>query len=42
MYLYRATKDPYYLTIGEDVLRSIQSSAKTSCGYATVSEILTF
>ena len=24
MYLYRATKDPYLLTVGEDMLRSIQ------------------
>lgn len=38
MYLYRATGDPYLLQIGEDMLRSIQSSAKTSCGYATVIE----
>lgn len=36
MYLYRATGDPYLLEVGEDMLRSIQSSARTSCGYATV------
>lgn len=36
MYLYRATKDPYLLEVGEDMLRSIQHSAKTPCGYATV------
>lgn len=36
MYLYRATGDPYLLQVGEDILRSIQHSAKTSCGYATV------
>lgn len=36
MYLYRATGDSYLLEIGEDMLRSIQHSAKTSCGFATV------
>lgn len=36
MYLYRATGDSYLLEIGEDMLRSIQYSAKTSCGFATV------
>ena len=28
MYLYRATKDPFLLTLGEDMLRSIQHSAR--------------
>lgn len=37
MYLYRATEDPYLLQAGVDILRSIQHSAKTPCGYATVS-----
>lgn len=40
MYLYRITKDPFLLEVGENMLRSIQYSARTSCGYATVS--LTF
>lgn len=39
MYLYRATRDPYLITLGEDMLRSIQHSAKTDCGYATVKDI---
>lgn len=38
MYLYRATGDPYLLEVGEDMLRSIQHSARTPCGYATVSD----
>jgi len=38
MYLYRATKDPFLLTLGEDMLRSIQHSARTDCGYATVKD----
>lgn len=40
MYLYRATEDPYLLHVGEDILKSIQHSARTSCGYATVSLFL--
>lgn len=37
MYLYRATKNQFMLEIGEDMLRTIEHSAKTKCGYATVS-----
>ena len=37
MYLYRATKDPYFLEVGRDMLESIEASARTPCGYATVS-----
>lgn len=36
MYLYRDTRDPILLQMGEDILRSIQHSARTPCGYATV------
>lgn len=36
MYLHRATGDPYLLEVGRDILRSIQHSARTPCGYATV------
>ena len=39
MYLYRATKDPFLLTVGEDMLKSIEHSARTSCGYATVKDV---
>jgi mannosidase alpha-like ER degradation enhancer 2 len=38
MYLYRATGDPYLLDIGVDILKSIQHSAVTSCGYATIKD----
>ena len=37
MYLYRATQDPYFLEVGRDMLESIEHSARTPCGYATVS-----
>ncbi len=36
MYLYRATGDPWLIDAGLDILRSIQHSAYTPCGYATV------
>ncbi|CRK95583.1 CLUMA_CG009044, isoform A [Clunio marinus] len=39
MYLYRATGDPYLLEVGEDILKSIQYSAKTKCGYATIKNV---
>ena len=39
MYLYRATKDPFLLTVGEDMLRSIEHSTRTKCGYATVKDV---
>ena len=35
MYLYKATRDPFLLSLGEDMLDSIEYSAKTPCGYAT-------
>lgn len=39
MYLYRATKDPFLLTVGQDMLESIEHSAKTECGYATFKDV---
>ena len=39
MYLYKATRDPFLLSLGEDMLTSIEYSAKTSCGYATVKDV---
>ncbi|XP_059479799.1 ER degradation-enhancing alpha-mannosidase-like protein 2 [Neocloeon triangulifer] len=39
MYLYRATRDPYLLDVGVDILRSIQFSSKTNCGYATIKDV---
>lgn len=41
VYLYQATKDPFLLEIGIDMLEAIEHSTKTKCGYATVS-ILVF
>ncbi|XP_071558806.1 ER degradation-enhancing alpha-mannosidase-like protein 2 [Temnothorax nylanderi] len=39
MYLYRATRDPYLIEVGVDILRSLQHSAKTTCGYATINDV---
>uniref|UniRef100_A0A182SQI7 alpha-1,2-Mannosidase n=1 Tax=Anopheles maculatus TaxID=74869 RepID=A0A182SQI7_9DIPT len=41
MYLYRATGDPFLLEVGENILESIEHSAKTACGYATIRNVLT-
>lgn len=38
MYLSRATGDPFLLEVGVDILRSIQHSARTPCGYATIKD----
>ncbi|PRD28623.1 UNVERIFIED_CONTAM: ER degradation-enhancing alpha-mannosidase-like protein 2 [Trichonephila clavipes] len=40
MYLYYATKDQHLLEIGVDILESIERSAKTECGYATIKNVL--
>lgn len=41
MYLYRATQDPYFLEVGRDMLESIEHSARTPCGYATIKDVKT-
>jgi len=41
MYLYRATGDPWLVDAGLDILKSMQHSAWTPCGYATVKNVLT-
>ncbi|XP_046605659.1 ER degradation-enhancing alpha-mannosidase-like protein 3 [Neodiprion virginianus] len=40
-FLYRATGDHYYLGVGRKVLRSLQTYARVSCGYAAVSDVRT-
>lgn len=39
MYLHRATNDSWLVEAGLDILRSIQHSAWTPCGYATVKNV---
>ncbi|CAG8757840.1 14783_t:CDS:2, partial [Dentiscutata heterogama] len=40
-FLYRATKDPFYLHVGEMVLKDLQSYTRVECGYASVKDVLT-
>merc|ERR1711942_629806 len=37
--LYRATKNPFYLHVGRDILHSLNNHTKTECGYATVHDV---
>ncbi|KAG0006969.1 alpha mannosidase-like protein [Modicella reniformis] len=39
-FLYRATKDPFYLQVGEMVLRDLQTYAKTKCGWASLRSVI--
>ncbi|EDV95256.1 ER degradation-enhancing alpha-mannosidase-like protein 2 [Drosophila grimshawi] len=41
MYLYRSTKNQYLLELGEHMLETIEFSAKTRCGYATIRNVVT-
>lgn len=37
--LYRATKNPFYLHVGRDILYSLNNHTKAICGYATVHDV---
>lgn len=37
--LYRATKNPFYLHVGRDILRSLNNHTKAACGYATIHNV---
>lgn len=39
MYLYQATKDPFFLEAGRDILDAINNIAWTPCGYATIKNV---
>ncbi|CAH8564370.1 unnamed protein product [Schistosoma guineensis] len=39
LYVYRATRDPALIDMGVDILTSIEVSARTPCGFATVSDV---
>ncbi|XP_011198910.2 ER degradation-enhancing alpha-mannosidase-like protein 2 [Bactrocera dorsalis] len=41
MYLYRATKNQFLLELGDDIIQTIEFSAKTRCGYATIRNVVT-
>jgi len=40
-FLYKATRDPYYLEAGKLVLKSLQKHARVTCGYAAVKDVRT-
>ncbi|KAL1434838.1 hypothetical protein MTO96_001727 [Rhipicephalus appendiculatus] len=37
--LYRATKNPFYLHVGRDILQSLNNHTKAPCGYATIHNV---
>ncbi|KAF9309267.1 alpha mannosidase-like protein [Podila horticola] len=39
-FLYRATKDSFYLEVGEMILRDLQKYTKTSCGWASLQSVI--
>ncbi|XP_033119644.1 ER degradation-enhancing alpha-mannosidase-like protein 2 [Anneissia japonica] len=39
MYLYQATKDPFLLQMGRDMIESIEKVAKTRCGYTSIKDV---
>ncbi|WWD22230.1 hypothetical protein CI109_106721 [Kwoniella shandongensis] len=40
-YLYQATRDPFYLRVGERVLTDLKRRTKTRCGFATIKNVIT-
>nr|XP_039250499.1 ER degradation-enhancing alpha-mannosidase-like protein 1 [Styela clava] len=38
--LYQATKNPFYLHVGQEILQSINRHARTHCGYASLHNVL--
>ncbi|KFD52313.1 hypothetical protein M513_06876, partial [Trichuris suis] len=39
-FLYLATKNPFYLHVGKEIIESIERHAKTDCGYATLHSVV--
>lgn len=39
--LYQATKSPFYLHVGKEILTSLNNFTKAKCGYATVHDVET-
>ncbi|KAG0265396.1 alpha mannosidase-like protein [Mortierella polycephala] len=39
-FLYRATKDPFYLEVGEMILRDLQKYTKTKCGWSSLHSVI--
>lgn len=41
-FLYEATRDPYYLQVGKELMRSLERYARVTCGYAVFSDLRTY
>lgn len=39
-FLYRATRDPFYLRVGEMILEDLNNHTRVACGFATVGDIV--
>ena len=40
-YLYKATKDNYYLEFGKKFLYNLQNNSRVNCGYASIADVST-
>jgi len=40
-FLYQATKDPYYLTVGKHIIDSLEKYARVPCGFAALKDLRT-
>ncbi|XP_065909558.1 ER degradation-enhancing alpha-mannosidase-like protein 1 isoform X2 [Dysidea avara] len=38
--LYQATRNPFYLYVGSDILESLEKHARNKCGYSTIHNVL--
>eukprot|EP00850_Spirogloea_muscicola_P015759 SM000123S25871 [mRNA] locus=s123:315845:321165:- [translate_table: standard] len=38
-WLYKVTRDPWYLSVGRDIVASLQSSARCACGFCHVEDV---
>ncbi|RUP50742.1 LOW QUALITY PROTEIN: glycoside hydrolase [Jimgerdemannia flammicorona] len=39
-FLYRATRDPFYLRVGEMILEDLNNTTRVACGFATVGDVI--
>ncbi|RKP26156.1 glycoside hydrolase [Syncephalis pseudoplumigaleata] len=40
-FLYRATKNPFYLEVGEMIVESLQTYARVECGFTSIEDVVT-
>ena len=39
IFIFQATKHPFYLNVGRDILHNLNNYTKAECGYATVHNV---